>query len=173
MHPKVTGIDLSLAATGVAWMDGTVETLKPGDRRGLDRIHWTVARIVEGAARSDLAVLEGPAYSRATGAGHHEAAGLWWAVLDALVSRYKVPVAVVPPTTLKKYATGKGNATKPDMRMALYRRESRDLRDDNMVDARWLALMGLDHLGHPVVDVPKTHRDALVKVAWPEVTGDR
>lgn len=169
MIPKVTGIDLSLTASGVSWFDETVETLKPGDRRGLDRIQWTVARIVEGAARSHLAVMEGPAYSRQLGTGHHEAAGLWWAVLDALVTRYKVPVAVVPPTVLKKYATGKGNATKPDMRVALLQRTGVDRRDDNQVDAIWLAYMGLDHLGWPVVEMPKAHRDALAKVDWPEV----
>lgn len=32
--------------------------------------------------------------------------------------------------------------------------------------------MGLDWLGHPLVELPKAQRDALAKVAWPEaVTG--
>lgn len=167
--PRVIGLDLSLTATGAVWFDGTLDTLKPGERRGLDRIRWVVARIVESAARSDLAVVEGPAYSRSNGSGHHEAAGLWWAVSDAL-DRFGVPVAVVTPGGLKKYATGKGTATKPDMRMALYRRAELDIRDDNRVDAWWLRAMGLDHLGHAPVSLPQTHRDALVRVDWPEVS---
>jgi len=70
---------------------------------------------------------------------------------------------------LKRYATGKGNATKADMRMALFQRAGLDVRDDNAVDAWWLRAMALDHYGHPLVAMPQTHRQALEKVAWPEL----
>lgn len=33
----------------------------------------------------------------------------------------------------------------------------------------WLRFAGLDHLGHPPVELPKLHRDALQRVDWPEV----
>lgn len=177
MHPRVIGLDLSLTATGIAKADGSVDlvTTGPGDHLAdqRDRLRFIVREIVHRTKAGfyggpDLAVVEGPSYN-SKGSGTWDRAGLWWLTVDTLMED-AVPVAVVPPAALKKYATGKGTATKPDMRMALYQRESRDLRDDNMVDARWLALMGLDHLGHPVVDVPKTHRDALAKVAWPEVS---
>ena len=75
---------------------------------------------------------------------------------------------MVPPASLKRYATGKGNATKADMRMALFQRAGLDVRDDNAADAWWLRAMGLDALGAPVVALPQTHRQALDKVVWPD-----
>ncbi|MCX4468742.1 hypothetical protein OOK41_00150 [Micromonospora sp. NBC_01655] len=68
---------------------------------------------------------------------------------------------------MKKYATGRGNAGKPEMAVALYKRAGRELADDNQVDAWWLRAAGLDHLGHPPADMPKNHRAALDAVRWP------
>jgi Holliday junction resolvasome RuvABC endonuclease subunit len=113
----------------------------------------------------DLVAVEGPSYA-SQGSGTWDRAGLWWLVVSSLLAE-DIPVAVIPPTTLKKYATGKGNATKPDMRMAAYKRLSVDLRDDNQVDALWLAVAALDHLGHAQAVLPKVQRDCLAKVAWP------
>lgn len=168
--PQVVGLDLSLTATGIALPDGHLLTLAPGKGlRGVARLHdiRAAAFTLIAPYATTLVTIEGPAYSRALGAGHHEAAGLWWLIVYELTAR-GIPHAVVPPTSLKKYATGRGNATKPDMRMALYQRADLDLRDDNQVDAAWLRYAGLDALGHPVVDLPKAHRDTLTKVAWPE-----
>ncbi|MFC5744788.1 hypothetical protein [Actinomadura rugatobispora] len=176
MQPRVIGLDLSLAATGIARVDGSLDiiTTGPGDHLGdqRDRLrHITdevIARTKAGLFEGPhLAVIEGPSYN-SRGAGTWDRAGLWWLVVDRLFHEC-VPVAVVPPAALKRYATGRGNATKADMRLALYQREHRDVRDDNMVDARWLALMGLDWLGFSPILLPKTHRDAMTKIDWPEV----
>jgi Holliday junction resolvasome RuvABC endonuclease subunit len=80
-------------------------------------------------------------------------------------------VLTVPPATLKKYATGKGTATKADMRMALYQRVGIDLRDDNQVDAYWLHALGHHLLGEPLVvmpKLPKAHVAALDKLTLPD-----
>jgi hypothetical protein len=175
-------LDLSLSSTGLAdsWpvirMDA-ISTPPAGDevparrerlyviRRGI----WSI--ITRHSIVPDLIVVEGPSYG-SDGAKAWDRAGLWWLVVESFLEfrPVAIPVGVVPPTTLKKYATGKGNATKPDMRMALFQRAGIDERDDNKVDAWFLAAMGLDHLGCPPVDMPKAHRAALEKVAWPEVT---
>src|SRR5690606_1478975 len=85
-----------------------------------------------------------------------------------------IPYAIVSPTSLKKYVTGRGNASKDEVLAAAIRRwPDAAINGNDEADAYALRAMGLDHLGHPVADVPKTHRDALAKVAWPEVTGDR
>ncbi|MFI6814460.1 hypothetical protein ACIBG7_18760 [Nonomuraea sp. NPDC050328] len=169
MTPVVVGLDLSLTATGVADATGT-RTIRSGDLRGCDRFSWIANDILgDGTVQAaDLIVIEGPAYSRALGAGHHEAAGLWWHIAYRLTA-LGVPYVAIPPTTLKKYATGRGNATKPDMRVALIKRAELDLRDDNQVDAWWLRAAGLDRLGSPLVELPKAQRDALAKVDWPQV----
>ncbi|MFI6534160.1 hypothetical protein ACIBHY_16995 [Nonomuraea sp. NPDC050547] len=163
----VVGLDLSLTATGVADSTGT-RTIKAGDLRGCERLFWISADIFgDGTVQAaDLVVIEGPAYSRALGAGHHEAAGLWWRVVCRLAA-HDVPYAVVSPSSLKRYATGKGNATKPDMRVELLKRAGLDLRDDNQVDAHFLRSMGMRHLGHPIEQLPALHLAAMEKVQWP------
>lgn len=105
--------------------------------------------------------------SRQAQAGVHLRAGLWWRIATVAYQR-GIRVAEVPPSTLKRYATGKGTAPKSDMRMALYKRSGIDVPDDNQVDATWLRQMGLAHLGDPdAVPLPQTHLAALDKVVWP------
>lgn len=176
MQPRVIGLDLSLTATGLALYDGARATITTGPGQHIEDQHDRIAYIADEVTERTwagtssgpvLAVLEGPSYG-STGAHTWDRAGLWWLTYHHLHG-FAVPVAVVPPSTLKRYATGKGAATKADMRMALFQRTGLDVRDDNQVDAWWLRAMGLDHLGCPVVEVPKTHRAALEKVEWPEV----
>lgn len=165
---NVVGLDLSIAATGVARRDGTTFTIKPvsaGDRR-LVEIREVIAVPVGGC---DLVVIEDLPPIRAFALG---ILGMVQGTVRAALMMWGIPYAVVPPGSLKKYATGKGGATKPDMRMALYQRTSIDMRDDNQVDAFWLRAAALDHYGLPVVQVPQSHRDALKKVAWPNLIGD-
>ncbi|WP_326637330.1 hypothetical protein OG884_26690 [Streptosporangium sp. NBC_01755] len=169
--PRVIGLDLSLAATGIARPDGHTERVTCGDLLGTDRLAWICSAVMGHARDSvDLVVVEGPSYGNMSGAGHHEAAGLWWLIAYTLDGA-DIPYAIAPPATLKKYATGRGNATKPDMRMALFQRTGLDIRDDNQADAWWLRAAGLHHLGHPIVDLPAAQQAALDKVSWPEVVG--
>jgi len=176
-EPRVIGLDLSLAATGIADAQGdqihtgTIAThpYGPGLDDRMRRIWWITERIwrvVDGGSPPALVVVEGPSYG-SRGGQAHERAGLWWHVISGLLGDC-LPVAVVPPAALKRYAVGKGAATKPDMRMALYRRAGLDVRDDNQVDAWWLAAAGLDHLGRPPVTLPANQRKALAAVEWPE-----
>lgn len=178
----IVGLDLSLTGTGISRLGITptgkhalqLDTLTStpagtdyADRS--DRLERLRHGIVTTTVPTDLVVVEGPAYSRGASAGTWDRAGLWWLVYTWLHD--SAPVAVVPPSSLKKYATGRGNATKADMRVALLQRLDRDERDDNAVDAAWLALMGADWLGQPVVGLPRSHTDALAKVAWPAPCG--
>lgn len=177
---RVIGLDLSLTATGVALIeDGSITvrtiTSKPsGD--SLDarqaRLHNLVANLLTNHMPTDpvdLVVIEQPAFSRTTG-HHHDRSGLWWMVVDAIWGwREEItPMAEVPPTTLKKYATGKGNAAKDAVLLAVARRYPHvDIRDNNMADALVLAAMGARHLEHPVDDVPQLNQTAMAAVRWP------
>lgn len=68
----------------------------------------------------------------------------------------------VSPSALKKFATGKGNAAKADMRMALYQRAGLDVPDNDQVDAWWLRQWGLHLTSNPAaVTLPKTHLAAM------------
>ena len=46
---------------------------------------------------------------------------------------------LIPPMTLKKYATGKGNAKKQEMLMQIYKRWGIEFNDDNAADSYALA----------------------------------
>lgn len=178
---RVIGLDLSLTATGFALIEDatvTVRTItsKPrgdslADRQA--RLHNLVADLLINHMPTgpvDLVVIEQPAFSRTTG-HHHDRSGLWWLVVDAIWgwSESPLPVAEVSPTTLKKYATGRGNAGKDEVLLAVARRfPDVDLRDNNQADALWLAAMGARRLGQPVDDVPQHNQTAMAAVRWPE-----
>lgn len=178
--PRVIGLDLSLTATGIADFNGrevVTRTIRsaPNGKTLIDqnsRLRGILNEIEEVVTLQGppprLIVAEGPSYG-SKGAGTWDRAGLWWLVVDHIIGR-RWPLAIVPPAVLKKYATGRGNADKTAMAVALQKRWGNELRDDNKVDAFWLAAAGRDHLGCPYLPMPKAQRDALAKVDWPEVS---
>jgi Holliday junction resolvasome RuvABC endonuclease subunit len=175
----IMGLDLSLVATGLALTDprdgNSIETRTLTSRnRGVERLAGYVDEIMAAAMgyRLTLAVIEDlPIGARNNAAGP---LGMLHGAVRVALWREGYEIVLAAPASLKKYATGKGNATKSDMRMALYQRAGLDVRDDDQVDAWWLAAMGRDRYGAPVVTLPQTHTVALAKVEWPdlsEVTG--
>lgn len=181
---RVIGLDLSLTSTGLACTCGihrikshpSVEITRFSRLRVimlgvLHHVHGT-PEVCGRGERADLVVVEDLALTRSTGQ-HLTRAGLWHLVMNE-IDNESIPYAIVSPTSLKKYVTGRGNASKDEVLAAAIRRwPDAAINGNDEADAYALRAMGLDHLGHPVADVPKTHREALAKVAWPEVTGDR
>lgn len=165
--PRVAGLDLSLSGTGVAMTNGGTFTVggpsTRGDRRLLDIVTAIHEALIE---PPDLVVIEG-LMTHSIGAGS-QAALVHGAVRLYLVQQ-GYPYALVPPSTLKAYATGNGGAKtdKHAMRMAAYKRTRIEFTDDNQCDAWWLRQAGLDHLGHPELPLPAAQRDRLTKVVWP------
>ena len=164
---NVVGLDLSIAATGCCHPGGEVETWRYAAKHGDVRLCY-IADEVEASAMTcpDLVVIE-DLPTHAHGAG---ITGMVHGAVRTVLLELAVPYALVPPATLKKYATGKGNADKTAMALALYKRTGLELADDNQVDAWWLRAAGLHHLGQPVVDLPAAQVEALDKVEWPEAT---
>lgn len=171
--PVVIGLDLSMTATGYAGPDGTRVFTSTGHKDAtlvqrsarLIMLRSSIAAAVE-AQQPDLVLIEAPSLGQGRQGGTHDRSGLWWLVVSFLLS-LGVEVIEVPPATLKKYVTGKGNAQKPDIRMELFKRFDIDLRDDNEADAFALRALGLDVLGHPLVQMPALNRSALEKLPRP------
>lgn len=165
---KVIGLDLSLSSTGVACNLGWTARIRVAPAAGagpfyrLRVIRNEVMGYVRGA---DLVVVEGLAVASTTGQ-HLTRAGLWHLVME-WIDR-ELPWAEVPPATLKKYATGKGNAGKDEVLAAVIKRfPGIEVRGNDEADALVLAAMGADHLGNPMVDMPAVNRSSLEKVVWP------
>ena len=161
---RVIGIDPSLTGTGLC-VDGKhfTVTTKPEQPMGerLALIYAAVGGCADGSR--SLAVMEDmPKHAQSAGL-----TAMAHGVVRLALHQSGAHVLTVPPATLKKYATGRGAATKADMRMALYQRAGLDLRDDNQVDAWWLRALGHQMLGAPVVVLPKAHVAALDKLALP------
>jgi Holliday junction resolvasome RuvABC endonuclease subunit len=169
---RILGIDLSLTAPGLAIvLDGAVTSVEsrktPVKLRDVARLDYLDDLLRAWAASIDVAAMEGPSHgSQAGQSGHHERGGAWWQTKRTL-AHLGVTVVVIPPSSLKQYATGKGNAGKAAMCMAAARRfPDVDVPDDdNAVDALWLAAMTADAVGEPPVAMPAAHRAAIDKVA--------
>lgn len=180
---NVLALDLSLTSTGVALPDGTALTLSPR-QRGVERLAWyreTILAIAAGphadgmpTAAADLVVIEEYAFSRA--AAHSHELGELGGVIRLALADHGQPWVAVNPSALKRYATGKGNASKNDMLLAAVKRLGYDGSCNDEADALWLRAMALDHYNLPVVVMPEANRDSLTKVAWPvlerEATAD-
>lgn len=165
MSGYVIGIDPSLSATGIATPHETYTIpTKAGDRDRLAVIYTAIRVAATPIDPVDLAVIE-DLPTHAHGAG---LTGMAQGVVRLALIESEVPFAVVTAASLKKFATGRGNATKADMRMELFKRTDLDLRDDNEVDAWWLRQIGLHLTDHPDrITLPATHLAALTKVKTP------
>lgn len=162
---NVVGLDISLTATGLAAPNGRLSTWTTDPTMGDARLVDISDRLNQ-LVRSnpiDLVVIE-DLPTHAHGAGK---TAMVHGVIRERLLRRGIPFVLVVASSLKKYATGRGNATKPDMRMELFKRAGLDIGDDNQVDAWWLRAMGLEHVGQAPLELPALHRDALVKVHWP------
>lgn len=140
---NVIGIDPSLRATGVALegQEWTIKTkAKDGDFR-LVQIKRGLTSLIEeaGMPGTVFAVIEDlPVHAHSAGR-----LGQVQGVVRVALLEKGVPYLAVPPATLKKFATDKGNATKADMLARFLNLERRPNNDDNQVDAYFLRRIGL------------------------------
>jgi crossover junction endodeoxyribonuclease RuvC len=177
----VIGIDLSLASTGVALVNGaTVETFRIQSKgTKTDTVAERVTRLADITGRltqlipadTDLVVVEAPSLGQSRQAGEHLRAGLWWQLAIALhVNGHQV--VEVPPALLKKYATGRGNAAKDEVLAAVVRRYPQvNVNGNDISDALVLAAMGARSLGQPIeTSMPVVNLAAMDKLNWPEAS---
>lgn len=173
---KVVGLDLSLTSAGLAVIVDdaaaverfTSVTAGPLVTARHRRMRRMVNGIYEWSAGADLVVLEGPSYGSTT-PHQHDRSGLWWLVAHR-VRDAGLPLAVVPPTSRAKYATGKGNASKDAVLVSVVRRyPDVNVTGNDEADALILAAMGARFLGRPIDVVPQLHLTALKGAQWPDM----
>lgn len=171
------GIDLSLTSTGVATHLGQCNVFSaPGDfghpmeRYGyiLDEILKVTDSVahVQGGTLPHVAI-EGYAFAKRSSHAHAQGElggivrrGLWTAGIRWVE---------VPPTNLKKFITGKGNATKTDIVSAVTLKTGVEWSGkgaDDRADAWGLRQMVLAHFNESEYSWPAKSLEALEKVAW-------
>lgn len=166
---NILAIDPSLTGTGICHFDGSTETLHIKSR-GCERLRVLRDEIVSRTLAADLVVIEGYSYG-SKGAAVINIGELGGVIRLAIFER-RIPLVDIPPACLKRYATGRGNASKDDVLQAGVMRSGRIFADNNCCDAFWLHQMALAHHDpeNPLlVKMPAVNMAALVKVAWAEV----
>lgn len=168
--PTFIGLDLSLASTGIARIQAGVPAVArikskptgPTSGEQVIRLHRIVSDITAQlpTVGETFVAVEGPAFG-ANDKGAHIRGGLWWAV------RHELHLAgfhtlVIPPSNVKKYATGKGNAQKDAVLAAVIRRyPTVDVTGNDEADALVLAAMAARFHGHAIDDLPAAHLAAM------------
>jgi len=167
--PRILALDLSLTATG--WcLDGECGRIRTS-LRGMERID-AIARQVQALARDvELVVIEGYSFG-SKGRSVFDVAELGGCV-RFLLHRLCIPFVCVPPATLKKYATGRGNCGKDEMIAAAIRRFRFGGSDNNEADAFLLWCMARHAYEDPVARVPQPQAAAVRAVAWPALEEGR
>jgi Holliday junction resolvasome RuvABC endonuclease subunit len=162
---NVIGLDLSLTSTGIATIDGT-ESLTT-KLRGVERLDYLLDRIQSLVIHTDgplLVAIEGYSFGSKGRAVFN--IGELGGVVRLMLFREGIPFVEVPPSNIKMYATGKGNANKDAVLVEGVKRLGLSCGNDEM-DAAWMRALVLDKLGDPIVKVPESHRRALDKIVLP------
>lgn len=161
---RIGGLDLALTATGLAEISGTsalaAKIKPPGKLRGHDRLQWWSSEIAAWAEAMDLIAVEGPSYG--SPGEQHSTGGLWWLITHELW-RARRTFVVIPPSCLKKYATGSGAADKFRVFAAARDRypTATGVTGPDEADALVLAAMFADYAGVPLAPVPAVQRAVL------------
>lgn len=151
MIPLIAGIDLSLTGTGIILLQGekilqqklikSKPTKTPLEEvKRLRGIIDGIPLALEGQ-KVTLAVIEGLAFMARNTTALVQLAGLSYLLRDELAD-YQIPFLIVAPTSLKKFAIGKGNAGKDEMMLAVFKKWGETLVNDNLSDAYALARVG-------------------------------
>lgn len=165
--PSVLALDLSLVATGWAKSDTSSGVLRPADSmRGMRRVQWVLNAVVELLAGVDVVAIEGYAFG-AKGRAVFDIAELG-GVIRFTIFEAPYPVVEIPPSNLKMFATGSGNAAKNEVFAAAIRKLSYAGNDHNEADALWLLDMATAHYEGRTLTAKQ--QQALAKIHWPTLT---
>ena len=114
---------------------------------------WVIDRIVKYNIRPKKVFIEDYAFA-ATGRVFHIAENM--AILKKSLTDVRIPYFMVPPTVIKKHASGKGNANKEKMYESFVADTNRKLTEEfetkcdgnpisDIVDSYWICKYGYEH----------------------------
>jgi Holliday junction resolvasome RuvABC endonuclease subunit len=107
---------------------------------GMFRLRTIMSWLEDTLITFDLEILgtclEGYSHGAKNG---REQAGELGAAVKLVLHSFDIIPTIVPPTSLKKFTTGKGNAGKNEMLLAVYKKWGFEFKNDNEADAFALA----------------------------------
>ena len=165
-------LDLSLTCIGWARtvsLSGSgreVGTIKPKGT-GVWRLQDALTRVLNVVRGSQLVLLEGYAYGREQKA--HQLGELGGVVRLGL-HQSGIEWIEVPPSCVKKLATGNGNAKKNLVLVEAVRRLGYEGSSHDEADALWLLEGALHYYDSPAaVKLPQSHLGFQNKAQWPDL----
>ena len=173
MSLKILALDLSLTATGVARTCGLVlhqtacgspyhvDTWRP-KTRGATRLIDLRDRTIATARGADIVIIE-DGIVRSSAA---KVLGELHGVIKVALHESGHHAVFAPPASVKKYATGRGNADKFAMLAAAKDRLGYAGESPDEADALWMLAMAADHHGQAIATMPAAHRAALAAIDW-------
>lgn len=172
---RVMGIDIS-TKTGVGVVDDNLRVLL-GEQvtfaklRGWERASAIAARVMELHAeyQPDLIVIENYGFANANSLVTLVEVGT---IIRYFLWQEGLPYIDVPPNSLKKFVTGKGQAKKEEIMMYVLKRWDYTSKTNDIADAVGLGMFGLGCLGvkfdakatEAVVEVMKSQGDVVNSV---------
>lgn len=146
---KIVGLDLSLTSTGVVYCfpeAGTIQSaiIKTSPKQNYMERYNQILDEVRVACRSKDVIFFIEGYSLGSFAKSTAMSNL--IELGGIIRFYLweqgIPFIIVPPTLLKKFVTGKGNAKKEDIKLGIYKRYAKEFKTSDEADAYGLVAMG-------------------------------
>jgi len=173
MSALVVGIDPSLTSTGVVVIkDGIVaeqhaivskppkEKTPATEAERLMKIRDSIRTFVMMDRKPSLVLVEGLAFTARNTSALVQLAGLNYFIREILIQG-KVPFVIVSPTSLKKFATGKGNVDKNLIMMEVYKRWNFSPENSDVCDAFVLAQIGLALCREPALPLIKPQTEVI------------
>lgn len=142
---NICGMDLSLSGTGIVILNKKNEILEQiliSTKPILcieERINFIYKKIKKLLSKHKVGKvnIEGLAFGL-RGQRSLELSGLHY-FIRVWLHNSKIPFITTPPTTLKKFVTGKGNSKKNLILLSVYKKWKISFDDDNLADAYCLA----------------------------------
>lgn len=161
------GIDPSLTSTGLSMSGQTLSIRR--DSSGPQRLIEIRDQIMYTVHHNAIDCVSIEHYSYASRNSQAHSIGELGGVLRVALYEAGIPTVEIPPTCRAKFATGKGNAGKPEVVSAVSARTGIVWNGGDGADRcdAWVLEEMLRYkLGQSVIDWPKSHTDALEKVDW-------
>lgn len=170
---RFIGIDPS-TKTGFVALDehGTVLRAKELTGAGTQdpkRMVTLIDEIMAHIQKDDVIAIEGFGFASQQAI---QLGGIGWGIRMALFRR-GIPYIEVPPTSVKKFATGKGNTKKDEMVLPIFKRWGFEHSSDNVRDAFVLAqialaIQAMTHRTGASITLTKTQLEVIDAVRYPQ-----